>query len=229
MTRGRKILIVEDEESIRKVLELNLTMDHYEVICCSNGRDALRIAEESNLHLVLMDVMLPEINGMEAARLIKTKRPELPIIMLSALNQSTDKIKGLKAGADDYVSKPFNYEELLLRIEKQLDRHRIQQGDAEILNIGENIVNLTSQTIQNERGTYQMNSKETALIKYFFDHQNRVISRKEIFANVWQYDNFPNSRTVDNHVASIRKALIWEDEKPLIQSERGIGYKLILD
>ena len=229
MNRGCKILIVEDEKSIRDVLELNLSLDNFDVLSCSNGADAIKVAEESNVQIIIMDVMMPKMNGIEAIQKIKAKRPEIPIIMLSALNQSTDKIKGLKAGADDYVAKPFNYEELLLRIEKQLDKQRVYRREAKITKIGNNIINITSQTIESEKGVYQMNQKETALILYLINNQNRVISRKEIYANVWKYENFPNSRTVDNHVASLRKALFWDKDRPLIQSVRGIGYKMIID
>ena len=120
MSRNTKILIVEDEKSIREVLKLNLQLDDYDVICRDNGKEAIKVAIENDISLIIMDVMLPEVNGVDAVREIKRKRPELPIIMLSALDQSSDKIKGLKAGADDYMAKPFNYEELLLRINKQL-------------------------------------------------------------------------------------------------------------
>jgi len=144
MSRNTKILIVEDEKSIREVLKLNLQLDDYDVICRDNGKEAIKVAIENDISLIIMDVMLPEVNGVDAVREIKRKRPELPIIMLSALDQSSDKIKGLKAGADDYMAKPFNYEELLLRINKQLKSHRNNHGEAEEINILDNKINFTS-------------------------------------------------------------------------------------
>tara|TARA_B100000497_G_C7663903_1_gene400099 strand:+ start:922 stop:1614 length:693 start_codon:yes stop_codon:yes gene_type:complete len=228
MSRNTNILIVEDEKSIREVLKLNLQLDDYDVICCDNGKEAIKVAIENDISLIIMDVMLPEVNGVDAVREIKRKRPELPIIMLSALDQSSDKIKGLKAGADDYMAKPFNYEELLLRINKQLKSHRNNHGEAEEINILNNIINFTSNTISNITGTHKMNQKEAALMKYLYENKNRVLSREELYAHVWNYNTFPNSRTVDNHITSLRKALKGKDIKSLIQTERGIGYKLVL-
>ncbi|MEE9371600.1 MAG: response regulator transcription factor [Saprospiraceae bacterium] len=231
MNNKPSILLVEDEKSIREVLKLNLEMDNYNVLCCDNGYDAINIAKERNIHIILMDVMLPKVNGIDAAREIKNRRPELPIIMLSALNQSTDRVKGLKAGADDYISKPFNYEELVLRIEKQLEKNRKMQGQINTFTIGHNTIDITNNIISNSKGQYQMNSKESLLLKYLFDNKNRVVSREEILANVWGYDTFPHSRTVDNYIASIRKGLLSKatDKKFIILSERGIGYKLIIN
>lgn len=228
MSRNTTILIVEDEASIRDVLKLNLRMDLYDVNCCDNGKEAIKIAMNNNIALVVMDVMLPLVNGIDAAKEIKSKRPELPIIMLSALDQSSDKINGLKAGADDYIAKPFNYEELLLRIQKQLDKSRKRTGESEEIYIGENLINFTSNTITSGSQNYSMNQKETALLKYLYANKNRVVSREEIYANVWNYQSFPNSRTVDNHITALRKALHTNDRKSYIQSERGIGYKLIV-
>ncbi len=222
------ILIVEDEKSIRDVLKLNLQMDSYEVLTADNGVEAIELIKDQKIDLILMDVMLPEINGLEAANKIKSIRPDLPIIMLSALDQSVDRVKGLKAGADDYVNKPFNYEELLLRIQKQLDKVKFHNSEATTINIGTNQIDLVSYTIKNAKGLHQMSSKEASLIKYLYDNKNRVISREEIFANVWEYKSFPNSRTVDNYISSLRKYLACEKNTGFIHSERGVGYKLIL-
>lgn len=151
--------------------------------------------------------------------------------MLSALDQSSDKIKGLKAGADDYVSKPFNYEELLLRIEKQLEKNRIEKGKLEIVKLYDNRINFTAQIIMNEAGEHLMNQKECTLLKYLYENKNRAVSREELYANVWSYEFFPNSRTVDNHIASLRKMLHPPQNmnKSIIQSARGIGYKLLIE
>ena len=228
--KGYTILIVEDEKSIRDVLTLNLGMDGYNVITCDNGLQAIDIVRQHDVSLILMDVMLPKLNGIESAKQIKKKRPELPIVMLSALDQTNDRIKGLRAGADDYVNKPFNYEELLIRIEKQLQKKRIRDGNPEEIMIGKNLINLSSSTISNSKGTKQLTSKELTLLKYLYNNKNRVISREELLANVWGYSSFPNSRTVDNYISVLRKALTTEKGKrEFIYSQRGIGYKLLID
>lgn len=229
-SENRTILIVEDEKSIRDVLKLNLEMDSYEVLTADNGLKAIELIKNQKVDLILMDVMLPEINGLEAAHSIKSTRPDLPIIMLSALDQSVDRIKGLKAGADDYINKPFNYEELFLRIQKQLRKTRNKKSGAETITIGTSKINLVSHTLKNPSGSHKLKTKEIALVKYLYDNRNRVISREEIFANVWGYKSFPNSRTVDNYISSLRKYLGGGDEgADFIQSERGVGYKLILE
>ena len=222
------ILIVEDEKSIRDVLSLNLQMDGYSTRLIDNGADAIDFIGEENVDLVLMDVMLPKVNGLEATKRIKYMRPDLPIIVLSALGQSIDRVKGLKAGADDYVNKPFNYEELLLRIEKQLQKTLDPSQYKSIIKIGKNTINTIDHIISNNNGSQPLSSKEMNLIKYMYANRNRVISREELFANVWGYDSFPNSRTVDNYISILRKYLMDGSGQDYIQSERGIGYKLIV-
>lgn len=220
---------MEDEKAIGEVLKLNLELDGFEVIYLENGKDAVSFVYDQDIDLIIMDVMLPEMNGIEASQKIKKIRPDLPIIILSALDQSIDRIKGLKAGADDYVNKPFNYEELLLRIQKQLNRNNSAFFDSNTIKIGNSIVHLASSTLRNSSNTYNLNPKELALIKYLYENKNRVVSREELYANVWGYTSFPHSRTVDNYISAIRKYLTDEEERTeYILSERGIGYKLLI-
>ena len=228
MSENKKIILVaEDEKSIRDLLRLNLEMDGYRVIECQRGDEVNELINNHQFHLVLLDVMLPGKNGVDICREIRSHRPELPIIMLSALGMAKDKISGLKAGADDYVAKPFNYEELLLRIQKQLDKSVIRTGKNQVYKLDGISIDFTlNQISRTDQGIYKMSTKEAALLKYLLDNKNRVISRKEILANVWGYENFPNSRTVDNHIASLRKSLTHNDESPII-SERGIGYRFV--
>lgn len=229
MSVKHSILVVEDEKAIGEVLKLNLELDGFEVIYLENGKDAVSFVYDQDIDLIIMDVMLPEMNGIEASQKIKKIRPDLPIIILSALDQSIDRIKGLKAGADDYVNKPFNYEELLLRIQKQLNRNNSAFFDSNTIKIGNSIVHLASSTLRNSSNTYNLNPKELALIKYLYENKNRVVSREELYANVWGYTSFPNSRTVDNYISAIRKYLTDEEERTeYILSERGIGYKLLI-
>jgi two-component system alkaline phosphatase synthesis response regulator PhoP len=228
LAKSCSILIVEDEKSLREVLALNLKMDGFDVVSVENGRDATEYIKQNNVDLILMDVMLPEMNGIDASKIIKQKRPDLPIIILSALDQSVDRIKGLKAGADDYINKPFNYDELLIRIQKQIARNKKSLLE-ELIVIGSNKIDFAKNCINNKSGTHQLNPKESLLLKYLIENANRTISRQELMAKVWEYDSFPNSRTVDNYISALRKYLTKDDlNQEYIRSERGIGYRLIL-
>lgn len=224
-----KILVVEDERVIRDLLHLNLTMDGFDVSICVRGDEVLDKVMKEWFDIIVLDIMLPGKNGIDICGEIKKHRPELPIIILSALDHPSKRIKGLKAGADDYITKPFEYEELLLRIQKQIEKTRIQSGSQKKITIGNIEINLSNNKIKyNDSESHDLTSKETALLAYLYANRNRPISRKEILANVWGYESFPNSRTVDNHITSLRKAFKELGEE-LFKSERGIGYRLIIN
>ncbi len=226
-----RILIVEDEESIRKLIKLNLEIEGYEVVEASKGKEALKIFNEQRFDLAILDIMLPEINGFQICEQIRLNNSSIPILMLSAKDSTQDKIHGLKKGADDYLAKPFNLEELLLRIQKLLQRSLPQEKEnIDIFTFGENRINLKTYEATGTQGNFVLTNKEAMLLKMLFERKNEVVSRQQILQTVWGYDVYPSTRTIDNFILSFRKYFEKDPKKPeYFHSIRGVGYKLVLD
>lgn len=223
------ILLIEDEDHISDLVKLNLEIEGYEVIDQTNAEGGLDLIQRRKVDLVIMDVMLPGMNGMDACRKVKSLRPDIPVLILSALGQSTDKIKGLRSGADDYLSKPFNLEELILRVQKLIARYPTNSNATmnNQIRIGKSIVNFDEFTITNKDKTHSLSSTEIDLLKFMYQHKNTVLSRQKILENVWGYDVFPNTRTIDNFISSFRKYIEEDPSRPEhFISVRGVGYKL---
>jgi len=222
------ILVVEDDLSILMGLEENLKLEDYEVITASNGHDGLKFASEKEIDLLLLDIMLPGINGYEICRKIKKEKPDLPVIMLTARSSEMDKVSGLDYGADDYITKPFSIPELLARIRAALRRSGKKRGSMEQYSY-EN-VKLDFKNFQaffNDQ-EIKLSTREFALMEYFIRHEGEAIHRDELLDEVWGYDVMPTTRTVDNFVLDLRKKLEENPAKPKhIISVRGIGYKFI--
>ncbi len=229
-TRRPVVLIVEDESHISDLLRINLSMEGYETIVTDKGADAIRLIRERRVDLVLLDVMLPDGNGIDVCRKIRHIRKDTPILMLSALGQSSDKIKGLKSGADDYIAKPFNLEELLLRLDKLLDRYmssneRIPGGEQ--LMVGNCTFHLDKFEVFDGDQNYSLTPKEAELIRYMYERRNQVLSRQKILEEVWGYDVYPNTRTIDNMISSFRKYVRDDSVSPTyFKTVRGVGYML---
>lgn len=229
MSKPKIILVVDDEEHIATLLETNLLMEGYIVILAPNGSAALQTIGNQHIDLVLLDVMLPDISGIELCRKIKKGRQQLPILMLSALGQSSDRIKGLKSGADDYLGKPFNLTELLLRMENLLMRFSPQgQPTSQHLTLGKALIDLDNSTVVTPSETFILTAKEEAFLRYMLEQPNKVLHRKEILDKVWGYDVYPTTRTIDNFIAKFRK---WIENNPndpkIIKTIRGVGYMLL--
>ena len=224
-----RILLVEDEENIRKLVKLNLEMEDYEVIATDNGRDAIKYTKEQHFDLVLLDVMLPEVSGIQICEQIRLTDSETPIIFLTAKDAAPDRIKGLKVGADDYLTKPFNLEELLLRVEKLIKRaSKRPEFTKESYNFGTNEVNFVSFEAKGNKGNFTLTKKEAMLLKLLIERENEVVSRQQILQYVWGYDVYPSTRTIDNFILSFRKYFESDPKNPtFFQSVRGIGYKFV--
>lgn len=221
-------LIVEDEAHIADLLDANLTIDGYQTIICSSGKDALDIVSSRHIDIILLDVMLPDIKGTDVCRSIKHARVDIPILMLSALGQSADRIKGLKSGADDYLPKPFDLEELSLRMGNLLERFGKQSPLTGIMDIGKAKVDIDNFTISRNQKTHKLTSKEALLLKFMIERRGDVISRQQILDEVWGYEHFPSTRTIDNFIANFRKYMEVDPKNPeVIITVRGIGYKMI--
>ena len=231
MTTSR-ILLAEDEKSLREGIKLNLELEGYEVEEAVNGNEALKKFGNQRFNLVILDVMMPEINGFEVCEKIRLTDNETPILFLTAKDTSSDKIDGLKLGADDYLTKPFNLEELLLRI-KILVKHSLKGTPEEIeignFEFGGNLINFsTFEASSYEKKSIHLTKKETALLKLLVDRKNQVVSRQQILQYVWGYDVFPSTRTIDNFILSFRKYFEKDAKNPeFFHSIRGVGYKFV--
>lgn len=222
-----RILVVEDEEQIRKIIKLNLELDGYEVVEVDNGRKALDIINQQHFDLLILDVMLPEVNGFEICQRVRIRNAKVGIIIVSAKDTSADRINGLKMGADDYLNKPFNLEELLLRVNNLLKRSTEEAAkDLQEFSFGNNYINFTTYESRGVQGVFQLTNKESLLLKLLIERQNEVVSRNQILQTVWGYDVYPSTRTIDNFILSFRKYFENDPRDPkYFHSIRGVGYK----
>ncbi|MCB0510455.1 MAG: response regulator transcription factor [Chitinophagales bacterium] len=225
-----RVLLAEDEKSLRDGIKLNLELEGYEVEEAINGNEALQKFENQRFNLVILDVMMPEVNGFEVCEKIRLSDNETPILFLTAKDTGKDKVTGLKLGADDYLTKPFNLEELLLRT-KVLVKHSFkgttEESNLSSFEFGANRVNFSTFSASNASGEeIHLTKKETALLKLLIDRKNQVVSRQQILQYVWGYDVFPSTRTIDNFILSFRKYFEEDAKNPqFFQSIRGVGYK----
>jgi len=229
MEKKMRILLVEDEENIRDVVKLNLEMEDYEVVSVDNGRDAIRTINEQHFDLLILDVMLPEIDGFQICEQVRLTNMEVPIIFLTAKDTTTDRINGLKKGADDYLTKPFSLEELLLRVQNLLKRSTKEPSAmTEHYAFGRNEVNFLTFEAKGKTGAFNLTKKETMLLKLLIDRKNEVVSRQQILQSIWGYDVYPSTRTIDNFILSFRKYFEEDPKHPQhFLSVRGVGYKFV--
>jgi two-component system alkaline phosphatase synthesis response regulator PhoP len=223
-----RILLVEDEDNIREALKLNLELEGYEVVSTANGRKALDIIGGQHFDLLLLDVMLPDVDGFTITEQVRLTNEEVPIVILTAKDISQDRITGLKKGADDYITKPFNLEELLLRIRSLLRRSKRVKGEVpEMYEFGGNRINFsTFEAITWRENTLVLTKKESMLLKLLVERNQEVVSRNQILQAVWGYDVFPSTRTIDNFILAFRKYFERDAKDPqYFHSIRGIGYK----
>lgn len=223
-----RLLLAEDEKSIRETLALNLEMEGYEVIPAQTGRQALDILAQQHVHLVILDIMMPEVSGWDVLQKIRLSGTEIPVIFLTAKGEGSDRIKGLKAGADDYLTKPFHLEELLLRIKNLLKRYAypVQDDKSEDFRFGPNRINFKSRQAFNHQGVIELTTKEYQVMKLLIDRSGEVVLRQQMLQLVWGYDVYPSTRTVDNFILNLRKKFELDPANPtFIQSVRGLGYR----
>jgi two-component system alkaline phosphatase synthesis response regulator PhoP len=224
------ILLVEDEENLHETLKLNLELEGYEVTSAFNGIAALKAVQDEYFDLIIMDIMIPEIDGFSVTQNIRLTNDEVPILILSARNNSEDRVKGLKKGADDYLTKPFNLEELLLRVQKLISKNkRIQDKNTigETYTFGGHTINFKAQEAQTKSGArIELSKKETMLLKLLIENKNDVVPREKILQSVWGYNVYPTTRTIDNFILSFRKYFEEDSRNPkYFHSVRGVGYK----
>jgi len=201
-----RILLVEDESSLHDLLKMNLEMDGNRVIGAKDGPSAIQKFNDQQFDLVILDIMIPGIDGLNVCENIRLKNQEVPILFLSAKNRVEDRIAGLKKGADDYITKPFNLEELQLRING-------------------NTVNFEKHEAKGVNGHFNLTKKEVLLLKLLIEHKNEVVSREKILQTVWGYSVYPSTRTIDNFILSFRKYFELDPKNPKhFLAIRGVGY-----
>ena len=228
--KAASILLVEDEENLQEALKLNLEMEGFEVSCAGDGAEALKKVEQEYFDLIILDVMLPELDGISVCESIRLQRSETPILMLSARNSGADRVLGLKKGADDYMTKPFNLEELLLRVQKLIEKNkklRDKNAAADLYAFGNNKIDFKAQEAFLENGeTVQLSKKESMLLRLLIENKNEVVTREKILQSVWGYNVYPTTRTIDNFILNFRKYFEQDSRNPrYFHSVRGVGYK----
>lgn len=227
-----RILLAEDEESLRELIELNLELEGYHVDSVIDGKAALEKTKQAHYNLAILDVMLPLLDGFAVCESIRLENQELPIIFLTAKNTSADRVLGLKLGADDYLAKPFNLEELLLRVQSLIKRgldRSVKSSELQSYHFGDNKIDFAQYTISTFRGEMiTLTKKEIQLLKLLIDRKGEVVSRKQILEKVWGYDIFPSTRTIDNYILSFRKYFEKNPRDPeFFFSIRSVGYKFM--
>ena len=224
------ILLVEDEENLHEALKLNLELEGYQVVSAMDGKQALKTLQGQYFDLMILDIMLPEMDGIEVLENIRIQNNALPVLILSAKNTSADRVMGLKKGADDYLTKPFNLEELLLRVQKLIEKNKKlldKETIGDTYQFGKNSVDFKAQQAINKNGEYiQLSKKEAMLLKLLFENKNEVVPREKILQTVWGYNVYPTTRTIDNFILSFRKYFEEDSRNPkYFHSVRGVGYK----
>lgn len=232
-TKDKKasILVVEDEESLREALKLNLELENYEVTTADNGPAVLKLVKNEYFDLIILDIMLPDMDGITVCETIRMQHNDVPIMFLSARNTGADRVEGLKKGGDDYLTKPFNLEELLLRVDKLIVKNKKIKEPQAVADVYEfdggcKIDFAAHECIDKDGNTQELSKKEAALLKLLIEHEGDVVSREQILQIVWGYNVYPTTRTIDNFILNFRKFFEKDSRNPKhFHSVRGIGYK----
>ena len=221
----KKILLAEDDADFASVLKQYLELYNYEVIWAENGEVAITIFQKESFDICIFDVMMPKMDGFTLAEKIIIINPDIPFVFLTARKLKEDKIIGLKLGADDYIVKPFEAEELILRLTNILRRSQQKQhflSEIDQLQIGSYIFDTNRLCLKNDTETQQLTEKEAALIHYFYNHKNQMIKREQILKAIWEQDDFFSGRSMDVYISKIRK-YFKDDARISIESVRNIG------
>jgi DNA-binding response OmpR family regulator len=228
MEARKTILIIEDDPNIALGLKDALEFEGFGVLTAENGRDGVTLARQEHPHAVLLDLMLPDVNGYQVCEDLRRHDAFLPIIMLTARSQEADKIRGLEVGADDYVTKPFSIGELVARI-RALFRRTSRPAESQVFKIGTTTVNVTAHTLQRGKSRpQQLSFYEVELLRLLHERAGQPVSREEILNKIWGVDASPTNRTIDNFIVKLRKKLEKHPDQPEhILTVYGFGYKLV--
>ncbi len=224
MSDRPRILVVEDDDTMRSGLIDCLELEGYDVAHAADGRAGLELARGGGHDLVLLDVMMPEMTGFEVLKALRSEGFDAPVILLTALGEELDRVRGLELGGDDYVVKPFSLRELIARIRARLRRAQPKEGDS--VRIGEAVVDFEAYSIRHGGEDHEISPKEAGMLRLFLECEGKAISRREFLDSVWGYETFPTTRTVDTHVLKLRQKIEPDPESPrFIVTVHGVGYK----
>ena len=223
--KATRIIIIEDDPKIVRILELELKYEGYEVESAYNGKTGLEMLISGTYDLVLLDVMLPEIGGFEVLRRIRQDN-DLPVIILTARDGVTDKVKGLDLGADDYVTKPFAIEELLARVRSALRKREIISQNLTVYRVADLELDSANHTVTRALKTRDLTKKEYDLLKFLIENKGIILTRDQILQHVWGFDFFGNTNVVDVYIRYLRAKIDDEYDEKLIQTVRGVGYSV---
>ena len=221
-----KILLVEDEEKLARFVELELTHEGYQVEKAFDGRTGLELAEKGGFDLLLLDIMLPGLNGLEVLRRLRKNDDHVPVIMLTARDAVMDKVTGLDMGADDYVTKPFSIEELLARIRAALRKQTAQKQEENLLSCADLTVDVSRHRVTRGGKEIELTGREFSLLQFFMENKTIVLSRDQLLEKVWGYDYLGETNVVDVYVRYLRGKIDEGFEPKLLQTVRGVGYVL---
>ena len=221
-----KILLVEDEEKLARFVELELKHEGYEVDKAFDGREGLEKAEGGGYDLLLLDIMLPGLNGLEVLRRLRKAGSEMPVIMLTARDAVMDKVTGLDMGADDYVTKPFSIEELLARIRASLRKQSAQKQDSGLLSCGGLTIDVSRHRVTRDGKDIELTGREFSLLQYFMENKTIVLTRDQLLEKVWGYEYLGETNVVDVYVRYLRGKIDDGFDQRLLQTVRGVGYVL---
>jgi DNA-binding response OmpR family regulator len=224
----KTILIIEDEHDMVEGLKFNLEARDYSVIAAYDGESGYKMALSEKPDLVILDLMLPKLNGYEVCKILKKEIPELPIIMLTAKSQEAEIVTGLELGADDYITKPFSVLELLARISALFRRIKSDPGLPEVHHCGDLEINFKKYQASRKGKPLKLSPREYEILGYFIERQGEIISREELLKEIWGYEHSPDTRTVDAHIVKLRQKIEDKPDEPkLIITIHGIGYKFL--
>lgn len=219
-----RILIVEDDPRIADFLQRALKPEGHMPVSVGDGREALDLVEQGDFEMLLLDLMIPGISGLELCQILRMRRVELPIIMLTALDTSEDVVRGLRMGADDYITKPFDLDILLARIDAVARRSVELRQSSEQLQAGSVVLDLRAMTVSLNDHPVEMTAKEMAVLELLMSDPERLFSRERILSNIWGMDMDPLTNVVDVYIGKLRKKL--SEDKPFIETVRGLGYRI---
>jgi DNA-binding response OmpR family regulator len=225
-----KVLVVEDDPGILRTVADNLRFEQYDVVTATDGEAAYAVLQAEHPDLIVLDLMLPRLNGFELCRRMRNEDIQVPVLMLTARGEEADRIRGLDLGGDDYVAKPFSVPELMARVRALLRRASAVSGAPARLRFGQVEIDFRRYEVHRQGTPVEMTRKEFALLRFLASREDTVVTRDELLNKVWGFESYPLTRTVDNHISSLRAKLESDPARPVhIQTVHGVGYKFVSD
>lgn len=210
----KKILVIEDDPAILQGLELSLQEEHFDVSTADDGEKGYNMARKNNFDLIVLDLMLPKMNGFEICSSLRKEKVQTPIIMLTSKKEEIDKVMGLETGADDYITKPFSIRELIARIKAVIRRSEKTGNELSEFNFGKLNIDFRKQEVTKNKKLVDLSVTEFKVLKYMIQHENEIVTREMLLDEIWGYDTFPTTRTVDNYILSLRKKIEDNPSEP---------------